>query len=123
MIFMMGKPSQSQPLITDRGLTAPETEEAVGKACSWLLFTCELLFGTSQGLLLVVTCHSHGVANVCYLDTVLSGRPLCDGHDLDSYDLGHMLCRCTFSVPESFSSHIFQESPEAKLQRGQFCCK
>lgn len=99
MIFMMGKLSQSQQWVTDSGLTGPETEEAVGKAFSWLFFTCGLLFGTSQGLLLVVTCHSHGEANVCYLDTVLSGRPLCDGHSLDCYDLGHMLCRCTFSVP------------------------
>lgn len=111
---MTGKLSQSQQLVTASGLTAPETEEAVGQAFSWLVFYMLIALGNLKGLLLGVTCRSPGAANVCYLDTVLSRRPLCYGHSLDSYDLGHMLRRRTFSVPVLV---VFQATSSKTAQR------
>lgn len=85
---MMGKPSRSQQLVEESGISAPKGRGGCGKGVSLVSFHVLISLCIIQVLLLRVICHSrhvsHRATSVRCLGTILSRRPLYYGHSLDS---------------------------------------
>ena len=102
----------------------PQAEEDVGKVFAWLVFTCWCLFGTSKGCSWgssVTVAMGVTVQPVCAVWALFWAGSHSTMDTVWTLWPGPQALQAHFLSlsPGCFSSHVFQESPEARPQRSQ----